>query len=93
MKLQKEWASCVGQSEEKEQQREHEAKWTVGVELMEEFLDQVDAYRGWDGWVDNNNYEHFKERLEQCCEEFLNKHSATDEERREWKAVWPFADK
>lgn len=102
MKLQEEWSSHVGQSvpcpisftfEEKKQQREDEAKWTAGVELMEEFLDQVGAYRGWDGWVNHDNYEHFKERLERCREEFLNNHSTTDEERSQWKTVWPFVDK
>lgn len=55
MKLQEEWSNCIGPSiprplsftlEDKEQQREDEAKWATGVELMEEFLHQVGAYRG-----------------------------------------------
>lgn len=53
---------------------------------MEEFLDQVGAYRGWDGWVAHKDYDHFKERL------FVNEHSATDEEKRQWRAVWPFME-
>ena len=101
IRLQEEWASRVGSSipcplsfteKDKEHQKEDEAKWASGVELMEEFLGQVGAYRGWDGWVNHNSYEHFKARLEECQEEFWNFHSTTSEERNKWKAVWPFTD-
>ncbi|KAJ5086713.1 phosphotransferase enzyme family protein [Penicillium alfredii] len=59
---------------------------------MEAFLDQVGAYRRWDGWVAHKDYDHFKERLERCREQFVNEHSATDEEKRQWRAVWPFME-
>ncbi|OQE93061.1 hypothetical protein PENNAL_c0006G00637 [Penicillium nalgiovense] len=97
-----EWATSVGSSipcplsfteEDKKQQNVDEAKWASGVELMEEFLGQVGAYRGWNGWVNHNNYEHFRVQLEKCREEFLNSHSVTSEERSQWEAVWPFTDK
>ena len=32
-------------------QKEDEAKWTTGVELMERVLNEIGAYGGWDGWV------------------------------------------
>lgn len=101
MKLQEKWPKYVGAAipcplsftlEDKEKQREDEAKWTAGVELMEDFLYQVGAYRGWDGWVNHDNFDCFKERLEQCREQFLDRNSATDEERSRWMAVWPFMD-
>ncbi|KGO76261.1 Aminoglycoside phosphotransferase [Penicillium italicum] len=102
IKLQEEWATRVGSSipcpisfteEDKEQQRKDEAKWANGVELMEEFLSQVGAYRGWDGWVNHNSYEHFKVQLKKCRDEFLNSHTTTSEERSQWEAAWPFTDK
>lgn len=102
IRLQEEWATSVGSSipcplsfteEDKKQQNVDEAKWASGVELMEEFLGQVGAYRGWNGWVNHNNYEHFRVQLEKCREEFLNSHSVTSEERSQWEAVWPFTDK
>ncbi|RAK95744.1 phosphotransferase enzyme family protein [Aspergillus ibericus CBS 121593] len=101
IKLQEEWSSSIGPSipcplsftaEEKETQREDAAKWAAGVELMEEFLHQVGAYRGWDGWVNHDNYELYKERFVRCREQFMNRHSVTDEERNRWRAVWPFKD-
>ncbi|KAJ5406111.1 hypothetical protein N7465_007395, partial [Penicillium sp. CMV-2018d] len=54
IRLQDEWATRVGSSipcplsfteEDKKQQQVDEAKWASGVELMEEFLGQVGAYR------------------------------------------------
>ncbi|PWY89763.1 phosphotransferase enzyme family protein [Aspergillus heteromorphus CBS 117.55] len=101
MRLQDEWSSYIGSSipcplsftvEEKERQRQNEIKWSRGVELMEEFLGQVGAYRGWDGWVNHDNYEFFKDRFERAKEEFLDRHSATEEERSQWTAVWPFTN-
>ncbi|KAE8151530.1 phosphotransferase enzyme family protein [Aspergillus avenaceus] len=101
-KLQEEWSSCIGQSvpcplsftpEDKEQQTKDEAKWAYSVELMENFLHQVGAFRGWDGWVNHSNYQHYKERFDNCRDQFIDQHSATEEERNQWRAVWPFADK
>ncbi|KAJ5505984.1 hypothetical protein N7453_004941, partial [Penicillium expansum] len=64
MRLQEKWQTYVGPSvscplsftgEDKEKQKEDEKKWANGVVLMEEFLDQVGVYRGWDGWCGLNN--------------------------------------
>ena len=102
MRLQEEWSTCVGLSapcplsftvEEKDRQREDEAKWSKGVELMDEFLGQVGAYWGWDGWVNHSNYEVMKERLGRCREDFLSRHSVIDKEKRQWMEVWPFIDR
>lgn len=42
---------------ERARQKEDEAKWSQGVELMAEFMDLVGAYRGWDGWANFAEYE------------------------------------
>ncbi|KAJ5783417.1 Aminoglycoside phosphotransferase [Penicillium psychrosexuale] len=102
IRLQEEWATHVGSSipcplsftdEDKEKQKEDERKWASSVVLLEEFLDQVGVYRGWDGWVNHGSYEHFKVRLEQCRHGFLDSQCTTSEERSQWEAKWPFADK
>ena len=102
MRLRQEWPACVSPStpcplsfstEDENQQKKDEAKWREGVELMEEFLGQVGAYRGWDGWVNHQNFEVMKSRLSECREDFLTRHSATDEEKRQFMKHWPFMDK
>ncbi|KAJ5972391.1 Aminoglycoside phosphotransferase [Penicillium vulpinum] len=101
IKLQEEWTTYVGSSvpcplsfteEDKQKQKDDERKWASGVVLMEEFLDQVGVYRGWDGWVNHSSYEHYKVRLEECRHEFLNSQCTTSEERSQWETVWPFID-
>jgi hypothetical protein len=78
--------------EDRKKQEECQQAWSQGVELLVEFLDQVGAYQGWDGWVNHNNFETMKERLRSCQELFLSRHAKTDEERRLWFQVWPFRD-
>lgn len=98
IKLQEEWSTVVGESipcpltfsaGDKKRQREDETKWASGVELMEEILDQLGAYRGWDGWVNHSEYKPLKQRLEECQEVFLDHHARSNEERDQWRAVWP----
>lgn len=102
IRLQEEWATYIGSSvpcplsfaeEDKQRQKEDEKKRASGVVLMEEFLDQVGVYRGWDGWVNHSDYEYYKVRLEQCKHEFLDSQYVTNEERSQWEAVWPFMGK
>lgn len=71
IRLQEEWATCVGSSipcplsftpEIKTQQQRLEASWSEGVELMHEVLTEIGAYQGWDGWVNHNIYPVYKER-------------------------------
>ncbi|PVH99210.1 hypothetical protein DM02DRAFT_529606 [Periconia macrospinosa] len=103
MRLQDEWATvCATPStpcplsfteEERSQQRLLEASWGRGVELMAEVVDQIGAYQGWDGWVNHSNYTVYKERLERCRQQFLDRYAGTEEERKAWMRVWPFQDK
>ena len=58
-------------AQERALQSEHEVQWIRGVELMEAVLEQVGAYRGWDGWVNHASYEVMKARLEKGLERFL----------------------
>lgn len=66
MKLEEQWSTHVGSSvpcplsfteEERARQRENEALWSRSVDMMDEFLARVGAYRGWDGWVNRDNYD------------------------------------
>ncbi|KAH9868328.1 hypothetical protein J1614_007400 [Plenodomus biglobosus] len=80
-------------SEDRKKQERLEASWSEGVELMHEVLTEIGAYQGWDGWVNHNNYDVYKERLARCRENFLNRYAKTEEERKQWVQAWPFEDK
>ncbi|KAG4439211.1 hypothetical protein IFR05_005302 [Cadophora sp. M221] len=75
------------------QQQRLEASWSEGVELKHEILTEIDAYQGWDGWVNHTNYSVYKERLARCRENFLDRYAKTEEERSQWIQAWPFDDK
>lgn len=107
MAVEKEWLDIVGpgpdgrpsvacplvfSAQEKTLQSEHEAQWVRGVELMEDVLDQVGAYRGWDGWVNHASYELMKVKLEECLARFLDREAKDDSERTEWIKAWPFLE-
>lgn len=107
MAVEKEWLDIVGpgpdgrpsvacplvfSAQEKTLQSEHEAQWVRGVELMEDVLDQVGAYRGWDGWVNHASYEPMKVKLEECLARFLDREAKDDSERTEWIKAWPFPE-
>lgn len=104
MRLQDEWPALVSESssvscplsytaEQRAQQQVLEASWSQGVELMAEVVTAIGAQQGWDGWVPHGNYVVFKERLERCREEFLERYAGSEEERRAWMKVWPFQDR
>ncbi|KAL9124557.1 MAG: hypothetical protein Q9217_006122 [Psora testacea] len=82
----------VFSAQERTLQSVHEAQWIRGVELMEAVLDQLGAYRGWDGWVNHASYESMKARLESCLEHFLDRETKNDTQRTEWIKAWPFAE-
>ena len=82
----------VFSAREKALQSEHEAQWIKGVELMEDILQQLGAYRGWDGWVNLANYELMKANVERSLENFLDREAESDTQRAELIRVWPFAD-
>ena len=101
IRMHDEWAKTLDASkssplyftpEDRKRQEEDQKSWSQGVELLAEFLSQVGAHQGWDGWVNHNNYEMMKMRLLNCEESFLDQHAKTDEERRLWLEVWPFKD-
>ena len=107
MAVEKEWLSIVGpgpdgrpsvpcplhfSAQERALQSEHEAQWIRGVEFMEAVLEEVGAYRGWDGWVNHDSYEGMKARLEKCLEHFLDRQAENDTQRKEWIKAWPFAE-
>ncbi|KAE8356827.1 phosphotransferase enzyme family protein [Aspergillus coremiiformis] len=98
------WAEIVGQdpegrplipcpisftAEERSQQREDQVKWEEGVVLMDELLQKIGAYTGWDGFVSHADYETMKRRVLDAEECFLRQ-MATDDERSLWSKAWPF---
>lgn len=76
--------------EERTKIAKNEALWREGVELMDILRTEVGAYEGWDGWVSHDEYEPMRERVRVCRERFLQEMADTDEEREEWKKVFPF---
>ena len=107
MAIQSEWLNVVGtasdgqpsvpcpllfSAEEKILQREHEAQWIRGVELMEATLEQIGAYRGWDGWVSHADYELMRLKVEECLEQFLDRETRDGSQRTAWINAWPFAE-
>jgi len=105
--VQREWLNIVGpgldgqpsvlcplvfSAPEKTLQIEHEALWIRGVELMEAVLEQLGAYRGWDGWVNHASYELMNARLGSCLEHFLDRETKNNTQREEWLKAWPFAE-
>ena len=83
----------VFSARDKALQREHEAQWRRGVELMEAVLEQLGAYRGWDGWINHANYELMKTKLKDCLEDFLDHEAENDTQRAELVKAWPFAER
>lgn len=107
MTLEKEWPKIVEpgpdgrpsvpcplafSEQERKLQSEDQAQWIRGVELMEEVLEQLGVYRGWDGWVNHSSYELMRTRLQSCLENFLARETKTDTERTAWIKAWPFAE-
>ncbi|KAK6826510.1 hypothetical protein RU639_005390 [Aspergillus parasiticus] len=76
--------------EERSQQREDQAKWEEGVVLMDEILDRLGAYRGWDGFVSHADYEARKRLVLDVQERFFQQVATTDDERSLWCKAWPF---
>lgn len=68
----------------------HFALWAQGIELMTDFLQKMGGSRGWDGWVNHEQYEAGKTNMEHFRHMFLEHHASTEAERRKWVEVWPF---
>ncbi|RMD44188.1 hypothetical protein DV735_g1027, partial [Chaetothyriales sp. CBS 134920] len=98
IRMHDEWVKTRGSSplgitlDDRENQKEDMRLWSQGVELLADFLAKVGAYQGWDGWVNHNNYEVMRLRLQHCIESFLDQHATTEEKRRLWRTVLPFKD-
>lgn len=108
MAMEKEWPDIVGKGpggqpsvpyplafsvQERALQTEHEAQWARGVELLEAVLEEVGAYRGWDGWVNHAQYELMKAKVERCFKHFLDREAQDDSQRTAWIKAWPFAER
>jgi hypothetical protein len=76
--------------EERARQREDEVKWKEGVQLMDEIIQGLGAYDGWDGLVSYEDYEARKKLVMDFRGVFLQRMAKTDEEREEWIKAWPF---
>ncbi|EME42803.1 hypothetical protein DOTSEDRAFT_72312 [Dothistroma septosporum NZE10] len=103
MSLQQEWKQVVDDpttipcplSFTDEDKRAHEKQfvlWTQSIELMTDFLTSIGGYRGWDGSVSHEQYKAGKEHMRHFKEDFISRHSATEEEEIRWLKVWPFPD-
>ena len=55
-------------------------------------LEEVGAYRGWDGWVNHASYDLMKVKLEDCLAHFLDREAKDDSQRSEWIKAWLFAE-
>lgn len=88
------WTPCpLDYSQEaRETQQAELDNWTRSVELIDQFLQEIGAYRGWDGWVSYTDYDVMKSRLAAARERFLDCHSRCQEERGQWIRVFPFPE-
>ena len=72
-------------------QHAEQSKWMQGLELMNQILESLGTVdRGWHGWVKEDDYALFKERLDNVREEFLDDLSESEEDRPKWLSAWPF---
>jgi hypothetical protein len=65
-------------------------RWNRSVELMDQFVHEMGAYRGWDGWVSAAEYEVMQSRLRSARDRFIERESRNEEERQQWRLVFPF---
>ncbi|EGE08072.1 phosphotransferase enzyme family protein [Trichophyton equinum CBS 127.97] len=76
---------------ERTKQRIDQQKWEKGVELMDDVVQSLGVYTGWDGFVSHDDYEIKKQQLIASRDAFLQSMAGSDEERRaKWRKAWPF---
>lgn len=73
-------------------QAEAMAKWERDVELKAHIIREVGAYTGWDGAVSPEEFESVSKLLAKIRTGFILLNSKTQEEQRQWAAMWPFGD-
>jgi len=74
------------------QQNEMEEMWKLGVVLMDNFIEDMGVYSGWNGLVNHTDYEAMQLKLLDCKEHSLQHMARTSEEREAWLRAWPFQD-
>jgi hypothetical protein len=62
-------------ADDRKRKNEDEELWSQGAELLADLLTQIEAFQGWDGWVNHENYDVMKERLQTSVDSFLNQHA------------------
>ncbi|KAH8589704.1 kinase subdomain-containing protein [Bisporella sp. PMI_857] len=107
IKATEEWSTIVGvdssgnpllpcpisyTEDQKQQQREMEMKWKLGVVLMDNLIEDLGVYSGWNGLVNHRDYEAMRSKLLKCKEHFLQHMAQTPQEREQWLKAWPFTD-
>ncbi|KAM5435848.1 hypothetical protein MferCBS31731_006106 [Microsporum ferrugineum] len=76
---------------ERIKQREDLQKWQEGVELMNDVVQSLGVYSGWDGFVSHDEYDAMRQRVRESRDAFLRRMAGSDEAKREqWRKVWPF---
>ncbi|KAM5454159.1 hypothetical protein McanCB49686_004467 [Microsporum canis] len=76
---------------ERIKQRENLQKWQEGVELMNDVVQSLGVYSGWDGFVSHDEYDAMRQRVRESRDAFLRRMAGSDEAKREqWRKVWPF---
>lgn len=101
--LSDEWATTLADSdqdfktcpisfsaEDRLRQADEQSQWERSVVLRAEVIEELGTYRGWDGFVNPEDYAEMKTKLEVVRERFLDRHAATDDERALWAKAWPF---
>lgn len=77
--------------EDRMKQREDQAKWQEGVELMDDVVRSLGFYGGWDGFVSHHDYDAMRQRVKDSRDAFLRRMAGADEaEREQWRKAWPF---
>lgn len=60
--------------EERIRQHENQLKWQKGVELMNDVVECLGVYSGWDGFVSHEDYDAMKQRVKDFREPFFATH-------------------
>ncbi|KAL4912637.1 hypothetical protein BDW62DRAFT_214836 [Aspergillus aurantiobrunneus] len=86
------WKQVVGMNTamQAERQKAEYAKWEKDVERKARVFDETGVYTGWNGAVPPGDYYEIAGRLAAAKQRFLDRESASEQERVLWEKVWPF---
>ena len=79
--------------EDRQRHARLDARWQAGYDLLDDLWYEMGVEPDWDGWVTHGSYDMFKEREARCRGKFLQRLTTTEAARRQFLAVWPFADR